>query len=70
MLDEQTKNELRNRLPQFQGQLRQQFPDIEDRDLEQVQRDPDDLVRSIARKSGQDESTVERRVQQLVMQVR
>jgi len=70
MLDEQTKQELRDRLPQFQGMLRQQFPDIEDRDLEQVQRDPDDLVRSIARKSGQDESMVERRVQQLVMQER
>jgi len=70
MLDEQTKQELRDRLPQFQGMLRQQFPDIEDRDLEQVQRDPDDLVRSIARKSGQDESTVERQVEQLVMEGR
>jgi len=70
MLDEQTKQELRDRLPQFQGMLRQQFPDIEDRDLEQVQRDPDDLVRSIARKSGQDESMVERQVEQLVMEGR
>jgi hypothetical protein len=70
MLDEQTKNELRSRLPKFQGQLREQFPDIEDRDLEQVQRDPDDLVRSIARKTGQDVAMVERRVEQLVMQGR
>ena len=70
MLDEQTKQELRDRLPRFQGMLRQQFPDIEDRDLEQVQHDPDDLVRSIARKSGQPESIVERRVEQLVMQER
>jgi uncharacterized protein YjbJ (UPF0337 family) len=70
MLDSQTKEELRDQLPKFQGKLREQVPDIEDRDLQRVQGDPDDLVRSIARKSGQDERLVERRVTQLVMQAR
>ena len=40
---------------------------IEDRDLQKAQNDPDDFVRAVARKSGQDESMVERQVQQLVM---
>jgi hypothetical protein len=36
MLDSQTKEELRDQLPKFQGKLREQFPDIEDRDLQRV----------------------------------
>jgi hypothetical protein len=67
MLDQKTKQQLQDKLPKLQTQLKQQFPGIEDRDLQKAQNDPDDFVRAVARKSGQDESTVERQVQQLVM---
>ena len=67
MLDQQTKKELQSKLPKIQSQLKQQFPAIEEQDLQRAKTDPDDFVRAIARKSGQDESMVERQVQQLVM---
>lgn len=66
MLDQQTKQQLQTEFPKIKSQLKQQFPDLEDRDLQQVQSDPDGLVRAIAQKSGQDESMVERQVTQLV----
>jgi hypothetical protein len=67
MLDQQTKKEFQNKLPKLQSQLKQQFPSIEERDLQRAKDDPDDFIRAIAQKSGQDESMVERQVQQLVM---
>jgi hypothetical protein len=66
MLDQQTKQQLKDEFPKIKSQLKQQFPDLEDRDMQQLQSDPEGLVRAIARKSGQDESMVERRVTQLI----
>ena len=66
MLDQQTKQQLKDDFPKLKSQLKQQFPDLEDRDLQQTQSDPDGLVRAIAQKSGQDQSVVERQVAQLV----
>jgi hypothetical protein len=67
MLDQKTKQQLQDKLPKLQTQLKQRFPGIEDRDLQKAHNDPDDFERAVARKSGQDESMVERQVQQLVM---
>lgn len=67
MLDQQTKQQLKTELPKFKSQLKQRFPEIEDGDLKKAQSDPDDFVRAVARKSGQDESMVERQVEQLVL---
>ena len=66
MLDQQTKKQLQNTFRVLEPQLKQQFPELEDRDFERVQNDPDDFIRAIARKSGQDETMVERRVTELV----
>ncbi len=66
MLDQQLKQQLKDDFPTIKSQLKQQFPDLEDRDLQQVQSDPDSLVRTIAQKSGQDQTMVERQVAQLV----
>ena len=66
MLDQQTKQQLKDDFPKLKSQLKQQFPDLEDRDMQQLQSDPDGLVRAIAQKSGQDQSMVERQVTQLV----
>jgi hypothetical protein len=68
MLDQQTKQQLKDEFPKIKAQLRQQFPDLEDGDFQRIQSDPDDLVRAIAQKSGQDEVMVERQVKQLVQQ--
>ena len=66
MLDQQTKQQLKDDFPKIKSQLKQQFPDLEERDMQQVKSDPDGLVRAIAQKSGQDQFVVERQVAQLV----
>ena len=66
MLDQQTKQQLKDGYQQIKPQLKQQFPEIEDRDIQQLQSDPDSFIRTIARKSGRDEMKVEQQVKQLV----
>ena len=66
MLDQQTKQQLKDGYQQIKPQLKQQFPDLEDRDIQQLQSDPDSFIRTIARKSGRDEMKVEQQVKQLV----
>ena len=66
MLDQQTKKQLIEGYQQIKPQLKQQFPDLEDRDIQQLQSDPDSFIRTIARKSGRDEMKVEQQVKQLV----
>ena len=66
LLDQQTKQQLKDDFPKIKSQLKQQFPDLEERDMQQVKSDPDGLVRAIAQKSGQDQFVVERQVAQLV----
>jgi len=66
MLDQQTKKQLIDGYQQIKPQLKQQFPDLEDRDIQQLQSDPDSFIRTIARKSGRDEMKVEQQVKQLV----
>lgn len=66
MLDQQTKQQFKDEFQQIKPQLKQQFPDLEERDLQQIQSDPDTLVRTIAKKSGRDEMQIEKQVKQLV----
>jgi hypothetical protein len=68
MLDQQTKQQFKDGFQQIKPQLKQQFPDLEERDLQQIQSDPDTLVRTIAKRSGRDEAQVEKQVKQLVQQ--
>jgi hypothetical protein len=68
MLDQQTKQQFKEGFQQIKPQLKQQFPDLEEQDLQQVQNDPDSLVRTIAKKSGRDETQVAQQVKQLVQQ--
>ena len=66
MLDQQTKKQLIDGYQQIKPQLKLQFPELEDRDIQQLQSDPDSFIRTIARKSGRDEMKVEQQVKQLV----
>jgi hypothetical protein len=66
MLDQQTKQQLKDGYQQIKPQLKQQFPELEERDIQQLQSDPDSFVRTIAQKSGRDEMQVEQQVKQLV----
>jgi hypothetical protein len=52
MLDQQTKQQFKDGFQQIKPQLKQQFPDLEERDLQQIQSDPDTPVRTIAKRSG------------------
>jgi hypothetical protein len=66
VLDQQTKQQLQQSFQQIKPQIQQRFPDLQEQDLKQGQSDPDQLVRTIAQKSGQDESQVEQQFKQLV----
>jgi hypothetical protein len=66
MLDQKTRKQLQSEFHALEPQLKQQFPELEQRDFERMQSDPDDFIRAIARKSGKDEAMIERRVTELV----
>ena len=66
MLDQQTKQQIKQSFPEIKPQIQQRFPDLQEQDLSQAQSDPDLLVRTIAKRSGQDESQVEQQFVQLV----
>jgi hypothetical protein len=66
MLDQQTKQQIKQSFPEIKPQIKQRFPDLQEQDLTQAQSDPDLLVRTIAQRSGQDESQVEQQFKQLV----
>ena len=68
MLDQQTKEQLKQKFQQIKPQLQQQFPALQEQDLQKGQSDPDQLVKTIAQKSGQDEQQIERQLKQLVQQ--
>ena len=66
MLDQQTKQQLKDGYQQIKPQIKQQFPELEERDLQQLQSDPDSFVKTIAQRSGRNETQVEQQVKQLV----
>ena len=66
MLDPQTRQQLQTKFQQIKPQLKQQFSGLSDQDLDQAKNDPDTLIDTISRKSGQDKATVEQAVRQLV----
>ena len=66
MLDQQTKQQLKDEYQQIKPQLKQRFPELEEHHIQQLQSDPDSFVRTIAQKSGRDEVQIEQQVKQLV----
>ena len=66
MLDQQTRQQLQSKFQQIKPQLKGQFSDLTDQDLEVGRSDPDTLIDTISRKTGQNRETVEQSVRKLV----
>jgi ElaB/YqjD/DUF883 family membrane-anchored ribosome-binding protein len=68
LIDQQTKQHLQQNFEQIKPQLKQVFPDLQDRDLQQGKSNPDQLVQTIAQKSGQNQQQIEQQLMQVVQQ--
>lgn len=66
MLDPQTRQQLQQKFHQIKPQLKGQFSGLSDQDLNAGQNDPDTLIDTISRKTGQGREQVEQTVRQLV----
>ena len=66
MLDQQTRQQLQQKFQQIKPQLKGQFSGLSDQDWETGQKDPDTLIDTISRKTGQNRDQVEQTVRQLV----
>lgn len=66
MLDPQTRQQLQTKFQQIKPQLKGQFSGLSDQDLDVGRSDPDTLIETIARKTGQGREQVEKTVRQLV----
>ena len=65
-LDQVTKQQLQQKLTQIKPQLKREFPELSDSDINQAETDPDQFIRRVEQKSGQPREHVEQRVMQLV----
>ncbi|HEV8699585.1 MAG TPA: hypothetical protein VGQ89_17975 [Candidatus Limnocylindrales bacterium] len=66
MLDPQTRQQLQTKFQQIKPQLKGQFSGLSDQDLDAGRSDPDTLIDTISRKTGQGREQVEQVVRQLV----
>ena len=66
MLDPQTRQQLQTKFQQIKPQLKGQFSGLSDQDWESGKNDPDTLIDTISRKTGQNREQVEQQVRQLV----
>ena len=66
MLDQQTRQQLQTKFQQIKPQLKAQFSDLSDQDWDSGRNDPDTLIDTISRKSGQGREQVEQTLRQLV----
>ena len=66
MLDTQTRQQLQTKFQQIKPQLKGQFTGLSDQDLDVGRSDPDTLIETISRKTGQGREQVEKTVRQLV----
>jgi hypothetical protein len=68
VIDQQTKQHLQQNFEQIKPQLKQVFPALQEQDLQQGKSNPDQLVQTIAQKSGQDQQQIEQTLMQVVQQ--
>ena len=66
MLDPQTRQQLQQKFQQIKPQLKGQFSGMSDQDWETGKDDPDTLIDTISRKTGQGRDQVEQTVRQVV----
>jgi hypothetical protein len=65
-LDQVTKQRLQQKLRDIKPQLKRDYPDLSESDLNQAESDPDRFVSTIEQKSGQPRDRVEQRLAELV----
>ena len=66
MLDPQTRQQLQTKFQQIQPQLKAQYSNLSEQDWNAGRNDPDTLIDTISRKTGQGREQVEQTVRQLV----
>ena len=66
LLDPQTRQQLQTKFQQIKPQLKGQFSGLTDQDLDAAKNDPDTLIDTISRKTGQGREQVEQTLRQLV----
>jgi hypothetical protein len=66
MLDPQTRQQLQTKFQQIKPQLKGQFSGLTDQDWDVGRSDPDTLIDTISRKTGQGREQVEQTVRKLV----
>jgi hypothetical protein len=66
MLDPQTRQQLQQKFQQIKPQLKGQFSGMSDQDWETGKDDPDTLIDTISRKTGQGRDQVEQTLRQVV----
>jgi hypothetical protein len=66
MLDPQTRQQLQTKFQQIKPQLKGQFSGLTDQDWDVGRSDPDTLIDTISKKTGQGREQVEQTVRQLV----
>jgi hypothetical protein len=66
MLDPQTRQQLQTKFQQIKPQLKSQFTGLTDQDWDAGRNDPDTLIDTISKKTGQGREQVEQTVRQLV----
>jgi hypothetical protein len=66
MLDPQTRQQLQTKFQQVKPQLKGQFTGLTDQDWDAGRNDPDTLIDTISKKTGQGREQVEQTVRQLV----
>jgi hypothetical protein len=66
MLDQQTRQQLQTKFQQIKPQLKSQYSNLSDQDWDSARNDPDMLIETISRKTGQAREQVEQTVRQLV----
>ena len=66
MLDQQTRTQLQQKFQEIKPQLKGQFSGLSDQDWDAGRNDPDTLIDTISRKTGQGREQVEQTVKQLV----
>ena len=66
MLDPQTRQQLQTKFQQIKPQLKSQYSGLTEQDWEAAKNDPDTLIDTISRKTGQGREQVEQVVRRLV----
>jgi hypothetical protein len=66
MLDPQTRQQLQTKFQQIKPQLKGQYSGLTDQDWDIGRSDPDTLIDTISRKTGQGREQVEQTVRKLV----